>query len=233
MSNCFEKIDHKSRNKKRDNCKIIFIFFNILFFNIITVQVSPSPKPPVITNASFCFVRAYIVAMIHGYIMRCAICCEKKRHLYQLCGRCKGEDKLQCQKCYSSTLYMNPFDDSIHIKCSFCRCYLPSNKTFKTFTQSFYYIRKVYELQTAQLAVRQMELDFHLNTIQHLESRLSLHIDRRNHRRSRLAQRLAESQREDDEEEAIEDETDVVPHPDLPNSFLSVLELFNTPISSQ
>jgi hypothetical protein len=75
-----------------------------------------------------------------------------------------------------------------------------------------------------------MELDFHLNTIQHLESRLSLHIDRRNHRRSRLAHRLAESQREDDEEEAIEDETEVVPNPDLPNSFLSVLELFNTPI---
>jgi hypothetical protein len=32
----------------------------------------------------------------------------------------------------------------------------------------------------------------------------------------------------DEEEESIQDDNDVLPHPDLPENYISILELFNT-----
>ena len=168
----------------------------------------------------------------------CSICCIKKKetHLYQLCANCIGQDdKLQCLQCYAGQLRMNNSNDLLVSHCAFCRCrfYTDLNTPFG---KSYYFIKKANELRKDRLEVRELDRQVLMQTVSHLHSRLEMQRRRDNlriakRRRRRLARRQQmdlEYPNNSDEEESIQDDNDIVPHPDLPANYISILELFNT-----
>ena len=167
----------------------------------------------------------------------CSICCIKKKHLYQLCANCIGDDKLQCLQCYAGQLRMNNSNDLLVSHCAFCRCrfYTELNTPFG---KSYFFIKKANDLRKDRLEVRELDRQVLMQTVSHLHSRLEMHRRRDNlriakRRRRRLARRqqmdLEYPNNSSEEEETIhDDEVHVVPHPDLPENYISILELFNT-----
>ena len=172
-----------------------------------------------------------------AHMKPCSICCirKKEKHLYQLCANCIGDDKLQCLQCYAGQLRMNNSNDLLVSHCAFCRCrfYTELNTPFG---KSYFFIKKANELRKDRLEVRELDRQVLMQTVSHLHSRLEMHRRRDNlriakRRRRRVARRQQmdlEYPNNSDEEEAIQDDNDVVPHPDLPANYISILELFNT-----
>jgi|SaaInlV_150m_DNA_4_1039716.scaffolds.fasta_scaffold23919_1 hypothetical protein len=163
--------------------------------------------------------------------MRCAICCETKRFLFNLCTQCRGnEDKKQCYKCLSSQLKMGS-NDKIHLQCAFCRFYIHDDTKFQS---SFYFLKRANVLRRERLEVRNLDQEVLMQTINHLKLRLRVHKQRnalRQSRRRRRRRQMMETYPDNTDEEEIEADSDndvVLPHPDLPANYISILELFNT-----
>jgi len=160
---------------------------------------------------------------------KCAICCEKKRNLYNICTRCRGqEDKAQCYKCLSSQLKMGS-NDQLIIQCAFCRFYIPNDIKFQS---SFYFLQKASALRKERLLTRELDREILLQQIAHLKSRLEVNKRRENlriARRRRRQRRLYEDYPNNSSDEEEIDDSEVVPHPDLPSAFTDILALFQVP----
>ena len=161
--------------------------------------------------------------------MRCAICCEKKKKLFNLCSRCRdNEDKAQCYKCFSHQLKISS-NDKIILQCAFCRFYIPDDNKFQS---SFYFLKQANVLRAERLVLREMDREVLMNQISHLKSRLEVNKRRENlriaRRRRRQRQYMEDYPNNSADEEAIDD-SPVVPNPDLPSAFTDILALFQVP----